>query len=50
MRALDRCSFSAEARKTLAEKSFKIIGKQIKERRMSDFHDIMRSRLPDDYE
>ena len=35
---------------TMAEKSFKFIGKQIKTRRMSDFHDIMRSRLPDNFE
>ena len=40
---------SAEAQKQMAEKSFKFIGKQIKTRRMSDFHDIMRSRLPDDF-
>ncbi|CAF0747370.1 unnamed protein product [Adineta ricciae] len=38
-----------ESRKTLAEKSFKIIGKQIKDRRMADFNDIMSSRLPEDF-
>jgi hypothetical protein len=41
---------SVDARKQLAEKSFKIIGKQIKTRRMSDFHDIMKSRLPENFE
>ena len=40
---------SGELRTTLAEKSFKIIGKQIKDRRMADFNDIMRSRLPEDF-
>jgi hypothetical protein len=40
---------SEEARKNFAEKSFKIIGKEIKNRRMADFQDIMNSRLPDDF-
>jgi len=38
-----------ETRKTFAEKSFKIIGKEIKNRRMADFEDIMCSRLPEDF-
>jgi len=42
--------FSIDARKNLAEKSFKIIGTKIKNRRMADFHDIMNSRLPEDFE
>lgn len=36
-------------RKNLAEKSFKIIGREIKNRRMADFRDIMYSRLPEDF-
>ena len=36
--------------KKIAEDSFKIIGKLFKDRRMSDFHDIMASRLPEDFE
>ncbi|UJR10103.1 hypothetical protein I4U23_014325 [Adineta vaga] len=38
-----------EYRRKLAEKSFKIIGKQIKDRRMADFNDIMNSRLPEGF-
>jgi hypothetical protein len=41
--------FSEEARNSFAEKSFKIIGKEIKNRRMADFQDIMNSRLPEDF-
>ena len=37
-------------RKNFAEKSFKIIGKEIKNRRMADFEDIMYSRLPENFE
>ncbi|CAF0861897.1 unnamed protein product [Adineta ricciae] len=40
---------NGESRTTLAEKSFKVIGKQIKDRRMADFNDIMSSRLPEDF-
>jgi len=46
----DKFNFSIDVRKNLAEKSFKIIGKKIKNRRMADFHDIMNSRLPEDFE
>lgn len=41
--------FSEEMRRQFAEKSFKIIGREIKTRRMADFHDIMSSRLPKDF-
>ncbi|CAF0752709.1 unnamed protein product [Rotaria sp. Silwood1] len=43
-------NLSMDVRKNLAEKSFKIIGKKIKNRRMADFHDIMNSRLPEDFD
>ena len=36
-------------RRKFAEKSFKIIGREIKDRRMADFRDIMSSRLPEDF-
>lgn len=36
-------------RRKFAEKSFKIIGREIKDRRMADFRDIMYSRLPEDF-
>jgi len=42
--------FSPDDRKTLAQKSFQLIGKKVKNRRMADFTDIMKSRLPEDFE
>ncbi len=42
--------FSVDARKTIAEKGFKIIGTKVKDRRMADFNDIMYSRLPENFE
>jgi hypothetical protein len=44
-----KLKFSEELRRNFAEKSFKIIGKEIKNRRMADFQDIMYSRLPEDF-
>ncbi|CAF0732682.1 unnamed protein product [Rotaria sordida] len=44
-----KLNLSADFRKNFAEKSFKIIGKKIKNRRMADFNDIMNSRLPEDF-
>ncbi|CAF0970152.1 unnamed protein product [Rotaria sp. Silwood1] len=44
-----KLNFNEETRKNFAEKSFKIIGKEIKNRRMADFQDIMYSRLPEDF-
>ncbi|CAF3528269.1 unnamed protein product [Rotaria sordida] len=44
-----KLDLSADFRKNFAEKSFKIIGKKIKNRRMADFNDIMNSRLPEDF-
>ncbi|CAF1296450.1 unnamed protein product [Adineta steineri] len=44
-----KLNLNDESRKKFAEKSFKIIGKEIKNRRMADFHDIMYSRLPVDF-
>lgn len=38
-----------ETRRNFAEKSFKLIGKEFKTRRMADFQDIMLSRLPEDF-
>ncbi|CAF3637111.1 unnamed protein product [Rotaria sordida] len=44
-----KLNLSADFRKNFAAKSFKIIGKKIKNRRMADFNDIMNSRLPEDF-
>ncbi|CAF1017939.1 unnamed protein product [Rotaria sordida] len=44
-----KLNLNDEVRKNFAEKSFKIIGKEIKNRRMADFQDIMYSRLPEDF-
>lgn len=40
---------SEETQRKFAEKSFKVIGKEFKTRRMADFQDIMLSRLPEDF-
>lgn len=42
--------FSEDAQKKVAEKALKIIGIKVKDRRMADFLDIMKSRLPEDFE
>ena len=42
--------FSPEIQKNLAKKCFQLIGKKVKNRRMADFNDIMKSRLPEDFE
>ena len=44
------CFFSVEAQKKVAEKALKIIGTKVKDRRMADFLDIMKSRLPEGFE
>ncbi|CAF2650534.1 unnamed protein product [Rotaria sp. Silwood2] len=45
-----KLNLNTDIRKNFAEKSFKIIGKKIKNRRMADFNDIMNSRLPEDFD
>ncbi|CAF1198090.1 unnamed protein product [Adineta steineri] len=45
-----KLNFSIDAEKDLATKSFKLIGKKVKDRRMADFNDIMYSRLPENFE
>ncbi|CAF4700122.1 unnamed protein product, partial [Rotaria socialis] len=45
-----KLNLSVDTRKKLAEKSFKLIGKKVKNRRMADFNDIMNSRLPEDFD
>ncbi|CAF4484383.1 unnamed protein product [Rotaria socialis] len=44
-----KLNLDEEACNKFAEKSFKIIGRKIKDRRMADFNDIMYSRLPADF-
>lgn len=44
-----KLNLNEDARNVFAEKSFKIIGKEIKNRRMADFHDVMNSRLPENF-
>jgi hypothetical protein len=44
-----KLNLNDDAQKLFAEKSFKIIGKEIKNRRMADFQDIMYSRLPENF-
>ncbi|CAF3547851.1 unnamed protein product [Adineta steineri] len=45
-----KLNFSIDAEKDLATKSFKLIGKKVKDRRMADFNDIMYSRLPENFD
>ncbi|CAF4201986.1 unnamed protein product [Rotaria socialis] len=45
-----KLNLGVDTRKKLAEKSFKLIGKKVKNRRMADFNDIMNSRLPEDFD
>ncbi|CAF1134990.1 unnamed protein product [Adineta steineri] len=45
-----KLNLSIDAEKDLATKSFKLIGKKVKDRRMADFNDIMYSRLPENFD